>query len=98
MIDEAGSLVKLRAYQLPPELKELEEKIKEIEEKKEEAANEQDYEKAARLRDEELRLRVKLENLKANSSTLLASGAKSISPEWLPRVICPIMALRTFSE
>ena len=34
----------------------------------------------------------------ANSSTLLASGAKSISPEWLPRVICPIMLCAPFLE
>jgi len=87
VIDEAGSLVKLRAYQLPPELKELEEKIKEIEEKKEEAANEQDYEKAARLRDEELRLRAKLENLKAKWKQEMSANRPKVTEEDVAEVV-----------
>ena len=37
----------------PPEIKELEQKIEEIKEKKEEAIKEQDFERAAAMRDEE---------------------------------------------
>jgi len=64
LIDEAGALVRLREVELPPKLKKLEEKLKEIEEAKAEAVKEQDYEKAAKLRDEELKIRAKFETLK----------------------------------
>ncbi|RMH09412.1 MAG: ATP-dependent Clp protease ATP-binding subunit, partial [Aquificota bacterium] len=87
VLDEAGSLVKLRAYQLPPELKELEDKIKEIEEKKEEAAAEQDYEKAARLRDEELKLRAKFEGLKAKWKQELAVNRPKVREEDVADVV-----------
>ncbi|GAB6072453.1 ATP-dependent Clp protease ATP-binding subunit [Venenivibrio stagnispumantis] len=64
LIDEAGALVRLREVELPPKLKKLEEKLKEIEEAKAEAVKEQDYEKAAKFRDEELKIRAKFETLK----------------------------------
>ncbi len=87
VLDEAGSLVKLRAYQLPPDLKEIEDKIREIEEKKEEAASEQDYEKAARLRDEELRLRAKLEGLKARWKQEMSANRPKVTEEDVAEVV-----------
>ena len=69
------------------ELKELEEKIKEIEEKKEESANEQDYEKAARLRVEELRLRAKLENLKAKWKQEMSANRPKVTEEDVAEVV-----------
>jgi ATP-dependent Clp protease ATP-binding subunit ClpC len=87
VLDEAGSLVKLRAFQLPPELKELEEKIKEIEAKKEEAVAEQDYEKAARLRDEELKLRAKFENLKMKWKQEMLKNRPKVTEEDVAEVV-----------
>ncbi|WP_457625119.1 ATP-dependent Clp protease ATP-binding subunit [Persephonella sp.] len=65
LIDEAGAWVRIREMALPPKLRKIEERIKKIEEEKAVAAKEQDFEKAARLRDEELKLRAKFETLKA---------------------------------
>jgi len=59
LIDEAGAWVRIREMELPPKLKKIEDKIRKIEEEKAKAAKEQDYEKAAKLRDEELKLRAK---------------------------------------
>lgn len=87
VMDEAGSLVKLRAYQLPPELQELEERIKQIEAEKDEAASEQDYERAARLRDEELRLRAKLENLKMKWKQEMAHNRPKVTEEDVAEVV-----------
>jgi ATP-dependent Clp protease ATP-binding subunit ClpC len=87
VLDEAGSLVKLKAYQLPPELKELEEKIKEIEAKKEEAVAEQDYEKAAKLRDEELKLRAKFENLKMKWKQEMLKHRPKVTEEDIAEVV-----------
>ncbi|MFN3813509.1 MAG: ATP-dependent Clp protease ATP-binding subunit, partial [Aquificaceae bacterium] len=87
VIDEAGSLVKLKAMNLPPDLKTLEERIKEIEVEKENSANEQDYEKAARLRDEELRLRAKLENLKAKWKQDISRNRPKVTEEDVAEVV-----------
>ncbi len=87
VVDEAGALVKLKAMDLPPDLKKLEEKIKELEREKEEAANEQDYEKAARIRDEELRLRAKFENLKARWKQDMERNKPKVTGEDIAEVV-----------
>ncbi len=87
VVDEAGALVKLKAMDLPPELKELEEKIKELEREKEKAANEQDYEKAARIRDEELRLRAKFENLKTRWKQEMEKNKPKVTAEDMAEVV-----------
>ena len=53
VMDEAGSRARIKTMTRPPEIKELEQKIEEIKEKKEEAIKEQDFERAAAMRDEE---------------------------------------------
>ena len=50
-MDEAASRVRLKAFTAPPDLKELEEEVKRLDEEKKAAVNEQDFERAARLRD-----------------------------------------------
>ncbi|MGB9920994.1 MAG: ATP-dependent Clp protease ATP-binding subunit [Moorellales bacterium] len=60
LIDEAASRVRLRAFTAPPNLKDLERRIEELAKEKEEAVHNQEFEKAARLRDEEHRLREEL--------------------------------------
>jgi ATP-dependent Clp protease ATP-binding subunit ClpC len=64
LIDEAASRVRLRSSTAPKELKELEEKIKEIDTEKKTAINNQDFEKAASLRDEERKLSEELDRQK----------------------------------
>jgi len=59
VMDEAASRVRLRATVLPPELKELEVRIEEVRRQKERAVRNQDFEEAARYRDEEERLKRK---------------------------------------
>lgn len=66
LLDEAGALVRLRELELPEDLKKIEEKIKEIEEEKTKAIREEDFEKASKLRDEEVKLRAKFETMKLN--------------------------------
>ena len=64
LIDEAASRVRMKAYTAPPDLKAVEEEVKRIENEKKAAVNEQDFERAARLRDEGKELREKLDRLK----------------------------------
>ncbi len=64
LIDEAASRVRLRAYTAPDDLKEMENRIKQLEEEKAEAVNNQDFERAAGIRDEQKKLRRELEDKK----------------------------------
>jgi len=56
LIDEAASRVRMNALTAPFDIKELEDKLKAVSAEKEEAVKNQEFEKAARLRDEERRL------------------------------------------
>ncbi len=62
LVDEAASRVRLKAFTAPPDLKQLEEEVKRLSEEKKSAVNEQDFERAARLRDEEKDLSDRLES------------------------------------
>ncbi len=60
LIDEAASKVRIRASSLPPEFKEIEEQIANTEDEKNEAISNQDFERAAALRDKENSLKEQL--------------------------------------
>ena len=57
LIDEAASKIRIEKSSLPPEIKELEEHLTTIQAEGRAAADSRDYEKAARLRDEEVTMR-----------------------------------------
>lgn len=61
VVDEAGARARIGTMTRPPELKELEARISEINKEKVEAINDQDFEKAASLRDEEKNTKKKLD-------------------------------------
>ena len=61
LIEEAAARVRLNASAVPEEIKSLEQKITELEEDKDEAINSQEFERAASLRDEALRVKEELD-------------------------------------
>jgi len=61
LIDEAGSRVRLRAFTAPPDLKELEKTLEELAREKEAAVANQEFEKAAQIRDREREMQKRLE-------------------------------------
>ncbi len=61
VIDEAGARVRLKAMTRPPDLKELDTQIEQLNLEKEAAVAEQDFEKAAHLRDQADKLKKKKE-------------------------------------
>ena len=63
VIDEAGARIRLKSMVRPPDLKELEEEIERLNQAKEDAVAEQDFEKAASLRDQADKLKKKKEQL-----------------------------------
>ena len=60
LIDEAASRVRLRKYMEPDNIKELEDKLSKLSMEKEEAIATQDFEKAAKIRDEEKQIKEQL--------------------------------------
>ena len=66
MVDEAASRIRIKSLTAPPDVKDLEDQISDIKKEKEAAITIQDYEKAAKLRDEEKALADKLNSTKEN--------------------------------
>jgi ATP-dependent Clp protease ATP-binding subunit ClpC len=63
VIDEAGARVRLRAMTRPPDLKDIDVQIEQLNQEKEAAVAEQDFEKAAHLRDQADKLKKKKESV-----------------------------------
>ncbi len=64
VIDEAGARIRLRTMKRPPDLKEIDEDIERLNKEKEDAVANQDFEKAASLRDQADKFRKKKEQIK----------------------------------
>src|SRR6185312_9069057 len=63
VVDEAGARVRLKAMTRPPDLKELDDQIERLNQDKEEAVANQDFERAAALRDQADKLKKKKETI-----------------------------------
>ncbi len=63
VIDEAGARVRLKAMTRPPDLKEIDEEVDTLNKDKEEAVANQDFERAASLRDQADKLKKKKQNI-----------------------------------
>jgi ATP-dependent Clp protease ATP-binding subunit ClpC len=63
VIDEAGARVRLKAMTKPPDLKEIDEEVEKLNKEKEEAVANQDFEKAAALRDQADKLKKKKQQM-----------------------------------
>ena len=90
LIDEGASKVRLASLTSPDNVKELEDEIADYEKEKASAINAQDFERAARLRDEQKELQTKLddakkkwqEQQKGNSGEVTAEDIAKIVSEW----------------
>jgi ATP-dependent Clp protease ATP-binding subunit ClpC len=63
VIDEAGARVRIKSMTPPPDMRDLLNQIEELERSKDGAVTEQDFEKAAKLRDEAYQLKKKKEEI-----------------------------------
>jgi ATP-dependent Clp protease ATP-binding subunit ClpC len=63
VIDESGARVRLKAMTRPPDLKDIDAQIEQLNQEKEAAVAEQDFEKAAHLRDQADKLKKKKEQI-----------------------------------
>ncbi|MBI2973592.1 MAG: ATP-dependent Clp protease ATP-binding subunit [Armatimonadetes bacterium] len=90
LMDEASSKIRLQASFLPQEVRQAVEKVERVRREKDEAIKQQDFEKAAPLRDKERVLRQKLEELESSwkkekgrdVSTVTAEDIADIVSSW----------------
>ncbi|WP_030526158.1 ATP-dependent Clp protease ATP-binding subunit [Phycicoccus jejuensis] len=91
LIDEAGARLRIRRMTAPPDLREFDEKIAAVVREKESAIDGQDFEKAARLRDDEKNLR----NEKARREAEWKSGDMDVIAEVDEELIAEVLAAST---
>jgi len=91
LIDEASSKVMLQAKGAPPELVEISQQLERLRGEKEKAVSEQEYEKAAALRDKEGQLREQYEA----AARKLVDFERSTAPEVNSEIIAQIVAAWT---
>ncbi len=65
VIDEAGARMRIRNMTLPPEIRDLDDKLREVRADKDKAIGDQNFERAATLRDKEAELKAKMEEAQA---------------------------------
>ena len=87
VIDEACSRVRLSTLTAPPDLKQMEDEIAAIAARKEEAVKGQDYENAAKLRDEEKSKRDALEARKKKWADQQTTAHDAVTPDDIAAVI-----------
>ena len=87
LIDEAASRVRLSSLTEPENLKSLEERIAQLEEDKAEAVNSQDFERAARLRDEQKKLTQELAESKKQWEDEKSSSYPQVGREDIAQIV-----------
>ncbi|HQK31624.1 MAG TPA: ATP-dependent Clp protease ATP-binding subunit, partial [Phycicoccus sp.] len=91
LIDEAGARLRIRRMTAPPDLREFDEKIQNVIREKESAIDGQDFEKAARLRDDEKNLRAE----KSRRESEWRNGDMDVVAEVNDELIAEVLAAST---
>ncbi len=87
LIDEAASRVRLRAFTAPTDVRKLEEEAKRLAAEKEAAVNEQDFERAAQLRDEEKKIHAQLDEQRAQWQEQNATVTNEVTAEDIAQIV-----------
>ena len=87
LIDEAASKIRMKAYTQPESIKNIEEKIEKIEKEKVDSVHMQDFEKAAKLRDDKKELEEKLEKEKKKWESKNSKSIITLTEEDIAEVI-----------
>ena len=87
LIDEAASKVRLSALTYPNEVKELEAELEQLESEKTAAVNEQDFERAAQLRDEQKNITEQLNKAKDSWQEQSKESAHEVSAQDIAAIV-----------
>ena len=87
LIDEAASKIRVESFIAPDDLKSLEEKLEELQKEKEEAINNQNFEKAAEIRDMERQIKEELKNKQVNWEQKKHSSNMTVSYDEIAAIV-----------
>ncbi len=87
LIDEGASKVRLQSLTSPEDIKSLEEEIKDFEKEKASAINEQDFERAAKLRDEQKAVQEKLDKAKKDWQEKQSTSCGELTAETIAQIV-----------
>jgi len=87
LIDEAASKVRLKTFTAPPDLRVLEVKIEQMSKEKEASITAQEFEKAAKIRDEENLLQKELEEKKSQWKENSQKVAQTVTEEEIAEIV-----------
>ena len=87
LVDEAASVVRLNAYTLPQNLKDMEDEIKRLDAEMQDAVTNQEFENAATLRDKENELKKLLDEEKTKWKNSSSHEAKAVTSEEIAQVV-----------
>ena len=87
LIDEAASKVRISMFTSPPDLRELEEKLEQIGKEKESAIAHEDFEKAAKLRDQESDIKRDIEHCSEEWRKAVAKEKGVVTEEDIAQII-----------
>ncbi len=87
LIDEAASKVRLKAFTPPEDVRSVEDQLKRVSEEKKAAVNEQDFERAAKLRDEERELQSRYDELQSQFQEKNAGVTGCVSEQDIAQIV-----------
>ncbi len=87
IMDEAASRVRLTAFSQPPDLKRLELKLEALYKEKEEAVNNQNFERAAAVRDEELKIKSSMRSMREDWEDKQRNFAFTVTEQDIAEVV-----------
>jgi len=93
VIDEAGARVRLKSMTKPPDLKEIDEEVERLNKEKEEAVANQDFEKAASLRDQADKLKKKKHQITRDWREKTREGEGVVDEEVIAEVVSKITGI-----
>ncbi|CDZ23627.1 Chaperone protein ClpC2, chloroplastic [[Clostridium] cellulosi] len=87
LVDEAASRLRLKSVTAPNDLRDLDEKLRKLREEKESAVKSQEFERAAKLRDEEKALKEKVEAQKKQWQESNLSKVNEVTSEDIAEIV-----------
>ncbi|MEE0868951.1 MAG: ATP-dependent Clp protease ATP-binding subunit, partial [Ruminococcus sp.] len=87
LIDEGASKVRLATLTSPPDVKSLEDRIADFEKEKASAVHEQDFERAAKLRDEQKEVQAQLDNAKKEWQERQKDSSGEVTAEDIAKIV-----------
>ncbi len=87
VLDEASAKIRLLSYTVPPEIKQIEEELQNLSNEKEEAIKSENYELAATIKEQEIKLKTKLDKSKNKWKDKNGNEAQVVTPNEIADII-----------